>query len=111
MSQTEPTTSGDGHATGDAVVPERPAPHPDVETAFLQPEAVLYHDRSGTVIHLNGSAAAVWMLLDGTLDADALVGELAEIFEVAAETIRPDVEAALAGFAAQDLLVEGAAPA
>ena len=45
------------------------------------------------------------------VDTDALVGELAEIFEVAAESIRPDVEAALADFAAQDLLVDGAAPA
>jgi hypothetical protein len=100
MSQNEPTT-------GDAVAPERPAPHPEVETAFLQPEAVLYDDRSGTVIHLNGSAAAVWMLLDGTTDVDALTAELAEIFEVAAVTIRSDVEAALADFGAQGLLVEG----
>ena len=102
MSQSEPTT-------GDVVVPARPAPHPDVETAFLQPEAVLYDDRSGTVIHLNGSAAAVWMLLDGSLDLDALVGELSGIFEVAADAIRPDVEAAVADFAAQGLLIDGSA--
>lgn len=100
MSQRDP-------AAGEATVPERPAPHPDVETAFLQPEAVLYDDRSGTVIHLNGSAAAVWMLLDGTLDQSSLVGELADIFEVAADAIRPDVGAALANFAEQNLLVEG----
>ena len=100
MSQTEPTT-------GRAVVPERPAPHPDVETAFLQPEAVLYDDRSGTVIHLNGPAAAVWMLLDGTLDSFGLALALADIFEVSADEIRPDVEAALVDFAAADLLVEG----
>lgn len=106
MSQNLPVGQ-DGPAAGDVAVPERPAPHPAVETAFLQPEAVLYDDRSGTVIHLNGSAAAVWMLLDGTLDIGALVGELAQIFEVAGDAIRPDVEAALAHFAAQDLLVEG----
>jgi len=96
-----------GPAANTASVPVRPAPHPDVETAFLQPEAVLYDDRSGTVIHLNGSAAAVWMLLDGTLDRTALVDELASIFEVSAAAIGPDVEAALATFAEQNLLVEG----
>jgi hypothetical protein len=100
MSQGDPET-------GNATVPRRPAPHPDVETAFLQPEAVLYDDRSGTVIHLNGSAAAVWMLLDGTLDRSSLVEELADIFEVSADAITPDVEAALADFAEQKLLVEG----
>ena len=46
-------------AAGEATVPARPAPYPDVETAYLRPEAVIYDDRSGTVIHLNGSAAAV----------------------------------------------------
>ena len=102
MRQTEPTT-------GAVAVPRRPVAHPDVETAFLSPEAVLYDDRSGTVIHLNGSAAAVWMLLDGTLDLDGLSAELGGIFEVSAEIIRADVEAALAGFAEQDLLVEGLA--
>ena len=99
------------HTTGDVAVPERPAPHPDVETAYLSPEAVLYDDRSGTVIHLNGSAAAVWMLLDGTLDIDGLSTELAVIFEVSAETIRADVQAALASYAGQNLLVEGPAGA
>lgn len=102
MSATEPTSS-------DVVVPDRPAPHPAVETAFLQSEAVLYDDRSGTVIHLNGSAAAVWMMLDGTLDSDGVVRELSGIFEVDVDTIRPDVEAALADFATQDLLIEGSA--
>jgi len=94
-------------AASKAIVPARPAPHPDLEIAILQPEAVLYDDRSGTVIHLNGSAAAVWMMLDGTLDLDAIVAELSGIFEVAADVIRPDVEAGLADFADQDLLVEG----
>ena len=46
-------------------------------------------------------------MLDGTLDLDAIVAELSGIFEVAADVIRPDVEAALADFADQDLLVEG----
>ena len=89
-------------------VPERPAPHPDVETAFLQPEAVLYDDRSGTVIHLNGSAAAVWMLLDGTLDHSTSRRRARRASSrSSADTIRPDVEAALADFAEQNLLVEG----
>ena len=88
------------------VVPRRPAPHPAVETAFLKPEAVLYDGRSAAVIHLNASAAAVWMLLDGTLGLDKLVHELSAIFAVEVDAIFEDVESALAGFAAEGLLVE-----
>jgi hypothetical protein len=100
MSEPVPTTVA-------GAVPQRPAPHPAVETAYLAPEAVLYDDRTGTVVHLNGSAAAIWMLMDGTLDLDGLVAELAEAFETEADRLRPDVESGLASFAAQGLIVEG----
>ena len=99
-------------ASGSTTAPSGPlAPHPAIETAYLAPEAVLYDDRSTVVLHLNGSAAALWMLLDGTLDTDGVVMELAEIYETSAENIRHDVEAALASFAEQNLLAEGPASA
>ena len=94
-------------SAGEVAVPERPAPHPDVETAFLQPEAVLYDARSAAVIHLNSSAAAVWMLMDGTLDISALVVEIASIFGVSPDAVSADVHAVLNQFARRNLLVEG----
>jgi hypothetical protein len=106
---TEPMSQSDVTARV-SPVPGRPAPHPAVETAFLQPEAVLYDGRSGVVIVLNVSAAAVWMLLDGTRDVDALTQELSGSFEIPADIIRPDIETALAGFADLGVLVEGASP-
>ena len=39
-------------------------PHEAIETAFLEPEAVLYDDRTKSVVRLNPSATAVWLLLD-----------------------------------------------
>ena len=90
-----------------STVPDRPAPRADVETAFLSPEAVLYDSRSATVVHLNGSAAAVWMLLDGATDVDTLTAELSDVFGLPADTLRPDVDAVLASLARRDLLVEG----
>jgi hypothetical protein len=100
MSETAPT----GEA---AVVPQRPAPHPDVETAYLSPEAMLYDKRTGRVAHLNGPASAVWMLLDGTMDAATLADELSQIFGTDVATIRPDLDRVLSEFAQQGLLVEG----
>jgi hypothetical protein len=70
---------------------------------------VPYDNRSGVVGQLNASAAAVWMLLDGTLDLDALGRELSSIFEPAADAMRPDVGTALASLVAQGLLAEGPA--
>lgn len=96
----------------EAAAPEAPtgpvARHPALETAYLAPEAVLYDDRSGQVLHLNGSAAAIWMTLDGELTVDGVVAELAAIFEVAPEAIRADVDAALADFARLGLLDDSA---
>lgn len=96
-------------ATGDgAAVPERPRPRSGVETAYLSPAAVLYDDASGTVVHLNASAAAIWMTLDGRLDVGGIASELSQVFDVPPDTLRPDIDAALRDFARRNLIVEGA---
>ena len=51
----------------------RPVRHPAIETAVFDDEAVLYDERSGMVHHLNASACAIWMLLDGRPVRDLVV--------------------------------------
>ena len=81
-----------------------PQPHHAVETAFLPPEAVLFDDRHGEIHHLNPSASAVWLLLDGELSVDEVAGELSEIFPVPFDQLRGDVVAAVDDFRARGLL-------
>lgn len=95
-------------AEGGSPVPERPTPRSGVETAYLSPEAVLYDDDAGTVIHLNASAASIWMTLDGRLDAGGIASELSQVFDVPPDRLRPDIDAALRDFARRNLIVEGA---
>ena len=73
-----------------------PAPHDAIETVFLEPEAVLYDDRTKSVLRLNPSASAVWLLLDGQTPPDGIAAELAELTGVPADVLRPDVDAAIA---------------
>jgi len=93
----------------EATVEERPRPHPAVETAFLAPEAVLFDTRHHQVHHLNPSASAVWLCIDGELTPDQIATELSEIFEVPREVIRPDVDDAISEFVRLGLLDGGEA--
>lgn len=55
---------------------------------------------------LNPSAAAVWILCDGTLTADEIADQLAQAFQRdAGEDTACDVREALSTFQAQDLLL------
>jgi hypothetical protein len=83
---------------------ERPRPHPSVETAFLAPEAVLYDMRHHQVHHLNPSASAVWLLIDGVASADDIATELSEIFSAPYDVVRPDVTSAIEDFRGRGLL-------
>jgi len=89
---------------------QRPQPHPSVETAFLPPEAVLWDGRHHQVHHLNPSASAVWLLIDGELSADEIAAELCDIFGTEYSVVRPDVDDAIAEFARRGLLVGGDRP-
>jgi len=83
----------------------QPAPHPSIETAYLDAEAVLFDERTGSVHQLNPSASAVWMLLDGELSPDQLARELSELFGAPGDVVRADVDTALVDFAGRGLLV------
>lgn len=83
--------------------PDRPVRHPAVETARFDAEAVLYDERTGVVHHLNGSASAIWLLLDGR-PVDDLVRALAAATGVSPDELRPDVVATIEQFHAAGLL-------
>ena len=69
---------------------DRPARHPAVETAVFDAEVVIYDERSGMVHHLNASAAAIWLLLDGRPLA-AVIDELTGSTGLARDDLRRDV--------------------
>ncbi len=82
---------------------DRPARHPSVETAVFGTEAVLYDERSGMVHHLNASACAIWMLLDGRPVGD-IVGTLSQTTGVPPDNIRREVLQAIVELGAAGLL-------
>ena len=55
-----------------------PAPHDAIDTVFLEPEVVLFDGRDASVVRLNPSASAVWLLLDGATPPAAIATELAD---------------------------------
>jgi PqqD family protein of HPr-rel-A system len=82
---------------------ERPTQHPAIETAVFDAEAVLFDERSGMVHHLNPSACAVWMLLDGRA-VSKIVDSLAGTVDVPPEELRRDVARVVEDFRAAGLL-------
>lgn len=84
---------------------ERPIPHPSVETAILGSEAVLYDERAGTVHHLNASACAIWMLLDGRT-LEEIVSTLSQTTGVSSLDLRHDVERSIGQLRAAGLLAD-----
>ncbi|MDQ1493028.1 MAG: hypothetical protein QOJ23_5542 [Actinomycetota bacterium] len=81
----------------------RPARHPAIETAVFGSEAVLYDERSGMVHQLNGSACAIWMLLDGR-PVDDVVATLSQTTGIPDDDLRRDVLQALTELGAAGLL-------
>lgn len=84
---------------------DRPRKHPSVETAVLGPEAVLYDERSGMVHHLNPTANAIWMLLDGR-PLGGVVQSLSERTGIPPEDLLPDVVHAIDELRAAGLLAD-----
>lgn len=82
---------------------DRPTRHPAIETAVLGTEAVLYDERSGAVHHLNPSACAVWMLLDGH-PVDDIAERLSEATGAPQAEILRDVVRVIADLRAARLL-------
>ncbi|HUQ14232.1 MAG TPA: PqqD family protein [Novosphingobium sp.] len=75
-----------------------------VETR-IDDEAVVMNLDSGDFFSLQGTARAVWELLDGTRDRDGVVADLAERYGAPREAIAADVDAFLAELGESGLLV------
>jgi PqqD family protein of HPr-rel-A system len=84
---------------------DRPTWHPAVETAVFETEVVVYDDRSGIVHHLNPSASAIWLLLDGRPLA-AVIDRLQKTAGLPRDDLRPDVVRAITAFRDADLLAD-----
>ena len=67
----------------------QPAPHEAIDTVFLEPEVVLFDGRDASVVRLNPSASAVWLLLDGATSPAVIAAELAEIVGLPADVLAP----------------------
>ena len=81
-----------------------PADH--VLTTELDGHVTLYDPDRNEVHSLNETAGAIWRLLDGGHDLDAVVDALAREYAVDADAIRPHVEQTVATFVAHGLVPE-----
>lgn len=83
--------------------------HPAVRTLLLtrgQLSAWLLDERTAATQQLNTSAAAVWALLEEPITVEGLVRDLAETFDIDAQTASETVTLAVDSFRAADLIVE-----
>ena len=83
----------------------RPRTRDDVVFRRLGEEFAIL-DPSGQVVHvLNPSAAAVWVLCDGSRSVEEIATEVREAFGLGDDVdLRPDVDEALTAFADKGLL-------
>ncbi|MEX2627753.1 MAG: PqqD family protein [Ilumatobacteraceae bacterium] len=83
--------------------------HPAVRTLLLtrgELSAWLLDERTESTQQLNTSAAAVWALLEEPITVEGLVRDLAETFEIDAETASETVTLAVDSLHEADLIVE-----
>lgn len=68
-----------------------PVARDDVRVVELDGETVLFDPVAARTVLLNGTASAVWTLLDGSRSVGDIASALATVFEVDVETIIGDV--------------------
>jgi Coenzyme PQQ synthesis protein D (PqqD) len=89
-----------GPSRGDVVLARRP----DVESAVLDGETVLYDAKAHMMHWLNASAAVVWAACDGTAGADEIVRAIEADYPGQRSEIEHDVRAIIERFRRLDLL-------
>ena len=82
----------------------KPLSRSDVVGEQIDQELFLYDESSGVVHSLNGGAALVWFLCDGTRNAASIAEEIADTFSLQNLEVLADVREALAKFQELDLL-------
>ena len=84
----------------------KPCPRSDIVDSEqdIGEEVFLYDDSSGDVHTLNGGAAQIWLLCDGTPDMPSIAREIAANFELPEQEVLPKVQDTIGEFQALGLL-------
>jgi PqqD family protein of HPr-rel-A system len=84
--------------------PIRPRVSGDLAVVELDGEAVVYHERDGSLHHLNPSATIVFGLCDGESTISAIAADLADAYAVPQEQMEPQVRSVVRQFRREGLL-------
>jgi PqqD family protein of HPr-rel-A system len=90
-----------GTESGERIVVTR---NPAVTLERIGDEAVLYDRRSGRAHLVNGAAARLWDLCEGSPELDELAQAFGAVHALPAAAVRDDVAATVADFRARGLL-------
>jgi PqqD family protein of HPr-rel-A system len=90
-----------GTESGERIVVTR---NPAVTLERIGDEAVLYDRRSGRAHLVNGAAARLWDLCEGSPELDELAQAFGAVHALPAAAVRDDVAATVADFRALGLL-------
>ena len=81
------------------------AKQPDCLLEDMDGELLLYSPSSATTLHLNGSSAIIWDLIDGKNSVEDVIAELKAAFPDHAEQITQDVIDAFSEFENRNVIV------
>ena len=73
----------------------------------IDDEVIIMRRDTGKLLTLPGTAAAIWRLIDGKRDRNAVIGALADVFEMEEAAIEPDVDEFLLQLRETGLLADG----
>jgi hypothetical protein len=79
---------------------------PGLVVEEMDEEILLYHPSTHKAIHLNGTAAAIWKLCDGTRTVSDLIDCLTAEFPSAKPKIAPEVREAIGRLLRDGALIE-----
>jgi len=86
---------------------ENPKLREDLVTREVESEFLVYDPETGEIYLLNGTAAGIAEMCDGTTPVADIVAEIVEVFGADPAQVAADVESALADLRAKGLLEEG----
>lgn len=87
----------------------KPAGRGNITEEIMDQDMFLYDEHSGTVHQLNGGAAMIWLLCDGSRNLMGIAEEIASTGELSAIDVLPDVQETIAQFDNLGLLEESRA--
>jgi PqqD family protein of HPr-rel-A system len=76
---------------GRVTASQRPRARDGLTVLELDAEAVVYDEDTGNLHHLNPTATVVFSLCDGTATAKELSADLADVYDMPAEEVEPQV--------------------